>query len=140
LARLRPVVCYVLDMGFSGVLSAGLYRAISRCQIVVDSGDSIYELTRITGSRRGPGLWLTKVLEYYAAWISDRVVVRSHPHKELLARQGVAADAIPDGVDTRQFARTPEHDLRRQHSLDGFTVIGLLGSLIWNPRPKMGYG
>jgi len=69
-----------------------------------------------------------------------RVVVRSHPHQELLAGRGIAAAVIPDGVDTEQFRPRPEEDLRRQHKLDGVTVIGVLGSLIWNPRWQMCYG
>src|ERR1017187_3133697 len=46
LLQLRPALCYVLDMGFSGVLAAGLYRALSRSRLVVDSGDAIYELSK----------------------------------------------------------------------------------------------
>jgi glycosyltransferase involved in cell wall biosynthesis len=139
LVRVRPALCYVLDMGFSGVLAAGAYRFVSHCRIVVDTGDAIYELSRNSG--RGPlALWLTRRLEKFALWISDRIVVRSHPHQELLVPQGVSADVIPDGVDTKQFSPRPEHDLRKRYDLDGFTVIGLLGSLIWNPRSQMCYG
>ena len=140
LLRRRPALCYVLDMGFSGVLAAGLYRALSRCRIVVDSGDAIYELSRLSGSRGRFGLWLTKLLEQFALAISHRLVVRSHPHQELLAGRGITADVIPDGVDTSQFRPSAEHDLRRRYGLEGFTVIGLLGSLIWNPRWRMCYG
>jgi glycosyltransferase involved in cell wall biosynthesis len=139
LVRVRPALCYVLDMGFSGVLAAGAYRIVSHCRMVVDTGDAIYELSRNSG--RGPlGLWLTERLEKFALWISDRIVVRSHPHQELLARQGVTADVIPDGVDTKQFSPRAERDLLERYGLDGFTVIGLLGSLIWNPRSQMCYG
>lgn len=140
LMQRRPAVCYVLDMGFSGVLAAGLYRGLSRCRIVVDTGDAIYELSRLTGSRGRLGLWMTRRLEQFALSISHRLVVRSHPHQELLARSGIAADVIPDGVDTRQFRPERNDELRRQYSLEGFTVIGLLGSLIWNPRQRMCYG
>lgn len=136
----RPALCYVLDMGFSGVLAAGFYRALSRCRIVVDSGDAIYELSRLTGSRSPLALWLTKMLEQFALSISHRVVVRSHPHQELLAGRGITADVIPDGVDTRQFRPERDLDLRRKYNLEGYTTIGLLGSLIWNPRWRMCYG
>ncbi len=140
LVRLRPAICYVLDMAFSGVLAAGFYRAFSRCRVVVDTGDAIYELSRLTGSRGRVKLWLTKLLERYAFSISDRVVVRSHPHQELLALEGIEADAIPDGVDSVQFSPRSEIELSRECHLEGFTVIGLLGSLIWNPRWQTCYG
>jgi len=127
-------------MAFSGVIAAGLYSRLSRCRVVVDTGDAIYELTRNSGSRGGIGLWLTKLLEQIALSISYRIVVRSSYHQELLARQGILAVAIPDGVDTRQFFPQPGHDLRRQYNLEGFTIIGLLGTLTWNRRWQICYG
>src|SRR5688572_21258204 len=51
LVRAKPSVCYIFDIGFSGVLAAGLYRLCSRCRMVVDTGDAIYELSRSSGSR-----------------------------------------------------------------------------------------
>jgi glycosyltransferase involved in cell wall biosynthesis len=140
LTRVRPRVCYVFDMGFSGVIAAALYRSISGCRAIVDTGDAIYELSRLSGSRGPVGLRLTRLLEWFSIRTSDRVVVRSHPHQELLARQGVAAEVVPDGVDTRQFFPRAEVELRRKHGLEGYTVIGLLGSLIWSPSLQMCYG
>jgi len=140
LLRLRPALCYVFDMGFSGVLAAGLYRGISRCRIVVDTGDAITELSRLSGSRGPVGLWLTKLLETFALRISHRVVVRSHLHQQSLSRRGIAAEVIPDGVDSDQFQPHPQPELRRRYGLEGVTTIGLLGSLIWNRRWQMCYG
>lgn len=139
LLRFRPSVCYVFDMAFSGVLAAGFYRLLSRCRVVVDTGDAIYELGRLSG-RKPFALWLTGMLERFSFAISDRIVVRSHPHQELLGRQGISAEVIPDGVDIKQFTPRAEPDLRRRYNLDGFTSIGLLGSLIWNPRSQTCYG
>ncbi len=139
LVRFRPALCYVFDMGFSGVLAAGMFRMVSRCRVIVDTGDAIYELSRSTGRGR-VGLYLTKQLERYGFAISDRVVVRSHPHQELLASQGIGADVIPDGVDLEQFYPRDEDDLRRHFGLTGFVVAGTLGSLIWNQRLDMCYG
>jgi glycosyltransferase involved in cell wall biosynthesis len=140
LTRVRPSVCYVFDMSFSGVIAAALYRAVSRCRTVVDTGDAIYELSRLSGSRGPLGLAFTRFLEWFGFATADRVVVRSHPHQELLAARGIPADVVPDGVDTRQFFPQPAGDLRREHGLDGSTVIGLLGSLIWSPATQMCYG
>ena len=67
-------------------------------------------------------------------------MVRSHRHAEILAAKGFHVEVIPDGVDTQQFRPLPDGDLRRQYNLEGFTVIGLLGSLIWNARSEMCYG
>lgn len=138
--RFRPDLCYVLDMGYSGVLAAGIFALLGRCRVVLDTGDAIYELSRLSGNRSRAGLWLTKQLERFALRISCRVVVRSHPHQEYLAGQGITTDVIPDGVDTDQFSPRPDSGLRRQYGLEGFTVIGLLGSVVWNPRWQMCYG
>ena len=140
IVRLRPALAYVVDMGYSGVLAVGLYRLLGRLPIIVDTGDSIYELSRITGNRGRIGLFMTKLLEWFALSISDRIVVRSHPHQELLRGRSVRADVIPDGVDLKQFSPASEPDLRQRYGLEGFTVVGLLGSLIWNSRWQMCYG
>lgn len=140
LARLRPALCYVLDMAFSGVLAAAIYRAFSSCRVIVDSGDAIYELSRLSGNRSAAGVWLTRHLEEFGLAISHRVVVRSHAHKELLARQNIPAEVIPDGVDLAQFQPRAEPELRRQFGLDGYVSVGVLGSVIWNPRWQMCYG
>jgi len=140
LLRIRPNLCYVFDMGFSGVLAAALYRLATRCHVIVDTGDAIYELSRSSGNRSRMGLWLTRLLERTGFGISDRVVVRSHPHQDLLKAQGIQADVIPDGVDTSQFTPAVDVQLRQQFGLDGYTVIGLLGSLVWSPRLEMCYG
>jgi len=140
LFRLRPSLCYVFDMGYSGVVAAGMYRLLSRCRIVVDTGDAIHELSRLSGSRTGIGLWLTGLLENFALSISHRVVVRSHFHQEWLAERGIHAEVIPDGVDSVQFQPRSQPELRQSYNLEGFTTIGLLGSLIWNSRWQMCYG
>lgn len=140
LARVRPSLCYVFDMGYSGVIAAGFYRLFSRCRLVIDTGDAIYALSKSTGERGPLGLGLTKLLEWFAFAVSGRVVVRSHPHQEMLADQGIVASVIPDGVDTEQFFPCPEPDLRRKYGLEDAVVIGVLGSLVWSPRLQMCYG
>jgi glycosyltransferase involved in cell wall biosynthesis len=140
LLRERPDLVYVVDAGYSGVLASALYRLILRCRVVVDTGDAIFELARLTGSRGRMGLTLTRILEELSFRISDLVVVRSHPHQQLLLRRGIRAEVIPDGVDTVQFHVRDEPELRRSLAFEGFTVIGLVGSLIWSDRWQMCYG
>ena len=139
LARRRPRICYVFDMGFSGVLAAAFYRVIGG-RMMVDTGDAIYELSRSTGNRGPAGLLLTRFLEWTALSMSDGLIVRSHPHQQLLESKGFAADVIPDGVDTEQFRPSRDEDLRKKYQLDGCTVVGVLGSVVWSPRWQMCYG
>jgi len=139
LLRVRPVVCYVFDMAFSGVIAAGGFQFIARCPMIIDTGDAIYELSRNSG-RGCVALWLTWLLEKFALSFAHGIVVRSHPHQELLQGLKITADVIPDGVDTNQFKPSEEEAFRREHDLDECTVIGVLGSLIWNPRSQVSYG
>lgn len=140
LLRVRPALCYVFDMGFSGVMAAAIYRALSQTPVIIDTGDAIYELSRLTGNRSRLSLWLTKLLEETAFFIRRRVVVRSHPHQEMLAARGIQSDVIPDGVDTTQFRPQPQPAERHKLGLDGFMTVGLLGSVIWNRKWNMCYG
>ncbi len=140
LLRKRPSICYVFDMAFSGVLAAALYRTLSCCRMIVDTGDAIYELSRNGGERGTVGLALTKALEWVALSRSDRVVVRSHPHQELLNAKSIQSTVIPDGVDMAQFRPSDKTELRARLGLADCTTIGVLGSLIWNRRWQMCYG
>ncbi|MBC8030781.1 MAG: glycosyltransferase [Pyrinomonadaceae bacterium] len=140
LVRLRPTATYVFDVSYSGILSAGFYRLVFGNCLIVETGDAITELVRSSGSRGIPGVWLTQFLENTAFWIADRVVVRGTFHQELLARQGIGADVIQDGVDTGKFALADAGKLRKEHGLEGVLTIGLLGSSIWSEKLQMCYG
>jgi glycosyltransferase involved in cell wall biosynthesis len=139
LVRLRPEVSYVLDMASSGVAAAGLYRLLARNRLVIDTGDAITELARSLG--RGPvGVALTRWLEAASLAVADRIVVRGTFHREWLARRGVRAEVIPDGVDCDEAVPPPGDDLRRRLGLDGFLTVGLVGSSVWSEPLQTCYG
>ena len=140
LIRLHPAVTYVFDISYSGVLAACLYRIFFGGRLVVETGDAIVELARSTGSRGRLGLWLTGLLEKTAFRSADRIVVRGTFHRELLLRQGIEAEVIQDGVDTRRFRPENVDDLRAQYGLNGELNIGLLGSSVWSEKLQMCYG
>ena len=140
LARVRPVVTYVFDISYSGVLAAGFYRILFGNCLVVETGDAIVELARSTGSRGRLRLWLTRLLENTAFRIADRVVVRGSFHQEWLSRRGIQAVVIQDGVDTGTFTPEDARDLRMQYGLEDVLTIGLVGSSIWSEKLGMCYG
>lgn len=136
LIRLKPRVVYVLDMAASGVLAACAYRMLGGAKWIVDTGDTIVELGRALG--RGPvAMALTRLLEWVSLHFSSAVVVRGSYHKELLAKRGIQATFIPDGVDVEQFA--PPLDLPPK-GLNDPVVIGIVGSLAWSPKRNTCYG
>ena len=140
LRRARPSVAYVFDMAYSGVLAAWAYRAVAGAPFVVETGDAIYELMRSTGNRGRVGLWLTHRFEQFSLHAADRVVVRGHFHRQLLAASGVEAEVIQDGVDVREFAPRDVNGLRGRYSLEGVLTIGLVGSCVWSEKLGMCYG
>src|SRR5262249_24847231 len=98
LLRFRPGVCYVVDMAYSGVGGGLLARLLTGNRVLIDTGAAITSLARSMG--RGPvGLALTWALEACSLAAADGIVVRGSYHKEWLARKGVGACVIPDGVD-----------------------------------------
>ena len=133
---IRPNICYVLDMAASGVAAAGVYRLVTGTPWYVDTGDAIVALGKALG--RGPmAMFATRVLELFALRASSGVVVRGSYHKELLARRGITATFIPDGVDLEQFA--PPKDQKPKGPTDPL-VIGMVGSVVWSPVRESCYG
>jgi glycosyltransferase involved in cell wall biosynthesis len=132
----RPDVCYVLDIAAPGVAAAGAYRAATGIPLVIDTGDAVVELGRVHD--RGPfGMLATRGLEAYALGTASRVVVRGSYHQGMLARRGVRAEFIPDGVAVDQFD-PPAGDAPRPPGRP--LTIGLLGRCVWSPVRRTCYG
>lgn len=136
----RPRVVYVFDMSYSGVLAGAFYRRAVGGRLAIETGDAITELARSTGSRGPLGVWATGLLEGYSCRVADRVVVRGTGHRRWLARRGIDAPVVPDGVDTELFAPRPAPELRRRLGLEGALVVGLVGSSVWSERLGTCYG
>ena len=136
LVRLKPRVVYVLDMAASGVMAACAYRLLGGARWIVDTGDAIVELGRALG-RGSLGMAATRVLEWVGLRCSSAVVVRGSYHKELLAKRGIQATFIPDGVDVEQFAPPKEQKLKGP---DDPLVIGIVGSVVWSATRNCCYG
>src|SRR5262245_3512951 len=127
-----PDVVYVLDMAVAGVL-AGAWRTLGRSTpLVIDTGDAITALARSSGMRGPVGLLATSALERFSLRAADHIVVRGTFHRELLARQGVDATVIPDGVDLALFSPRDGSAIRRALDLGNDLVVGLVGSSVWS--------
>jgi glycosyltransferase involved in cell wall biosynthesis len=136
LVALRPAACYVFDLAAAGVAAAGLYKHLTGVPLVVDTGDAVVDLGRVLGRGR-LGVLATRALETYALRAAARVVVRGSYHRELLARRGIRAEFIPDGVDVEQFAPNgPPPAAQSGRPL----VVGLVGSSVWVPARQTCYG
>jgi glycosyltransferase involved in cell wall biosynthesis len=108
--------------------------------VLVDTGDAITALARRSGTRSLPGIAATALLERVSLRVADHIVVRGTSHRDLLARKGIEATVIPDGVDMRLFV--PGDRAAARAALrwpDAFTVT-IVGSSVWNPKLQMAYG
>lgn len=138
--RIRPDVTYVVDMAYSGVIAAGLYRLIARNRMIVDTGDAIYELAKSVGERGGVALMLTDRLERFGNRVADALVVRGTRHRELLGDIGKPVVVVQDGVETATFQSVVEAPLQASFAPNGEFTIGLVGSSVWSERLGICYG
>jgi glycosyltransferase involved in cell wall biosynthesis len=140
LRETAPDVVYVLDMGVAGVL-AGAWRTLGRSTpLVIDTGDAIAALARSSGMRGPLGLLATSALERFSLRAADHIVVRGTFHRELLAKQGIDATVIPDGVSLTVFSPRDGSAMRRALDLGDGLVVGLVGSSVWSPSLGIAYG
>ena len=141
LATERPAIVYVLDVAYSGIIAALLWKLVARARLVVDTGDAIHELARAVGERGRVGLLLTDWLERAALRAADHVVVRGTRHVDLLRARGVAdVTVIQDGVETAQFPGDGAAARRALGIADDAFVVGVVGSVTWIPREGRCYG
>jgi glycosyltransferase involved in cell wall biosynthesis len=139
LKRFWPRVCYVFDMALAGVGGGLAAKALTRSRLVIDTGDAITALAVALG--RGPlGRLATACLERTSLAVADHVVVRGTYHREWLARRGVTATVIQDGVETDLFMPQDVGALRRELGLADVLTVGLVGVVNWNSRDQSCYG
>jgi len=134
LHRTRPQIVYVLDLGYSGVTAAALHAWNGRPRRVVDTGDAIAALAKSMGERGRAGELLTTGLEQFGLRSADAVVVRGTFHRDILARQGIRAEVVQDGVDPEQFRPQQSDRIRAELGLDGVISVAMLGSTNWSNR------
>ncbi len=140
LKREQPDIVYVFDLAVSGVAAAMWHQIQSHVPFVIDTGDAITALARQSGTRGPLGIAATAALERAALARAAHVVVRGSLHVAWMARKGVAATVIPDGVDTTMFVPRDRDAARAALGWPQTFTVTILGSSVWNPRLQMAYG
>ncbi len=140
LRQADPRVVYVFDMALAGVVAATFAGRGRGPAVIIDTGDAIAALARSSGMRGPAGQLATRALEWYSLRSADRIVVRGTFHQELLARAGVHATVIPDGVDCALFQPMDGAATRDALGLGESLVVGLVGSSIWSQKLGIAYG
>jgi glycosyltransferase involved in cell wall biosynthesis len=139
LRRNRPALTVVFDMAYAGVLAAASYRRRTGTPMIIDTGDAIHALSLSMG-RGVVGRALTGWLERFGYRTADALVVRGTRHAEWLAKKGISATVIPDGVDPGLFRSADGTATRARLGLTGVMSIGVVGTSVWSPRLRLCYG
>ncbi len=143
LLKVQPRVVYVMDMAYTGVIAAMLYRLLrgTRTRVVIDTGDAIHELSKSL-NRGIVGRVATWLLETVSLRAADHIVVRGRYHRELLGTRGIRSTWVPDGVNTAEFvpAAAAGEAIRARLGWSDSLVVGLVGSAVWSDRLQMCYG
>jgi glycosyltransferase involved in cell wall biosynthesis len=141
LRAVRPRVVYLVDVAISTV-AAGLWARRLGARIVIDTGDAVAALTRSTGRLGVIGAVGSPWLERLAYGLAETIVVRSDglaQHVRSACRRPVVV--VPDGYDPCAAERLDgEPERQRWGIADTQTVVGVLGSALWNPRLRWCYG
>jgi glycosyltransferase involved in cell wall biosynthesis len=139
--RFRPHVIYVVDVAYTGVLAGYVVKQLTRCKLIIDTGDVAYELAKSTGRYSSKQLFLIRWIEQLAIHSFDYVIVRGSYHKQWLEQQGIHSVAfIPDGVDTSVAKSVDTKIIRQQLGLENSLVVGLVGTMAWSDHHQMCYG
>lgn len=142
LEREAPTAIYSINTALPSI-PFGLFWARRRgIPFVLDTGDVVFEMARRSGVERiwrWPLLWAGE----RCAWKgSSVVVVRSTCFQEYL--RGLGYPRVEVIRDSFHPGPSPGADavaaLRRSLGLEGFFVLGVMGSLVWSPRLKICYG
>lgn len=135
-ARERPRVVYVVDVGLSTSAAAPVARLLG-ARLIVDTGDLAFALARSTGSRSAPGLAAVWAGERLSLALASHVIVRGTAHVELLGED--RATYAPD-LPPPRLERHADRSLREELGLGDRFVVGLVGSLAHAPRLGTCYG
>ncbi len=142
LRQWTPEVVYVLNTAMPGALLAPLWNRFNHKPYAIDTGDVIHEMAVRSGV---PARWKRPALGWFerlAQRQAAAIVVRGTRHREYLQGRGYAdVTVIRDGfrpAAPREPAAVPA--LREKLGLQGFWVLGVLGSLVYSPRLGLCYG
>lgn len=139
--RTKPDTVYVVGIGYSGVFAAIGAKLLFGTKLVVDTGDAVYELLKTTGNTNIFKCQLARMVEIAALRFSDTLIVQGSFHQKWLEDQGYKnVIHIPNGVDTSSINPVNGNKLKQKLNLDGYFVVGVMGSIVWSNKLKMCYG
>ena len=111
----QPDIIYVMDIAYTGVIAGWIAKKLTRCKLIIDTGDATYALAQSTGRYSKPQLALIDWTEKLALSQADQMIVRGSFHKEYLAAQGIdPVEVVPDGLDLTQIRDVEGTQLKQE--------------------------
>jgi glycosyltransferase involved in cell wall biosynthesis len=135
-------VLYVFDTN-PRELAPAAFRRLRGTPAVLEAGDAVADHLRAIGAGRARVAW--RAAFERGGWVAaDALVVRGEGFRDVLAERGItrSVHVLPDGVDLERFRPDgPASDFRRHAGLGPDALaVGVLGSIVWNPRERTAYG
>jgi glycosyltransferase involved in cell wall biosynthesis len=137
----RPDAVVVYDCDPRELRPALVLRARG-VPLAVETGDVAADLLAANGAptRKVLARRLTEALAWRHA---DALLVRGAGFLDVLAEHGVRrrVHVVTEGVDLERFApRNPAAGRARLGLAPGDVAVGVVGSIVWSPRPATAYG
>ncbi len=139
LIRIRPQLVYVEAVAFSGCIAAAFLKPILHFRYIISAGDDYYHIIKqLYGSFWG---FFAGILEQLTYSIADAIITSSPYHREYLILKGYKrVFFISQGVDAEIFKPFAVNRLKQRLGLEGFLIIGLVGSITWHKKYNYSYG
>ena len=137
----QPDIIYVMDIAYTGVIAGWISKKLTKCKLLIDTGDATHALAQSTGRYSKTQLALIDWTEKLALDQADHLVVRGSFHKQFLAEQGIEhVEVVPDGLDLTQIRDVDGTQLKQDLGLNDSFVIGLIGHMVWSEQYEFCYG
>lgn len=137
----KPDIIYIMDIAYTGVIAGWVAKKLTKCKILIDTGDATYALAQSTGRYSKPQLALIDWTEKLALSQADQMIVRGSFHKQYLAEQGInQVEVIPDGLDLTKIRDVDGTQLKQELGLTNCKVVGLIGHMVWSEQYGFCYG
>jgi glycosyltransferase involved in cell wall biosynthesis len=137
----QPDVIYVMDIAYTGVIAGVIAKQLTRCKLLIDTGDATYALAQSTGRYSKKQLALIDWTEKLALSQADHLIVRGSYHQDYLKEQGYAnTTVIPDGLEIEKIQTHTDPNLKQKLGLADNFIVGLVGHMVWSERHQFCYG
>jgi glycosyltransferase involved in cell wall biosynthesis len=137
--HLRPQLIYIELFAYSGLIGGILAKLFWGCKLAIGNGDDVFSTHWKAG--RYARAALSGILDMVLRRYADLWVVWSPYYRRWLLKRGVRnVVCVPGCVDLDEMKLMSGVSLRAQLGLEGFLVVGVVGSLQYCRKLDMVFG